>query len=146
MKTSRRIILASGFALALVSLLPVTSATSSTVMSAPEALEAANRGELILVDIRTRAEWRETGLAEPAKAISMHEAGFVRNLTEALGGDRTRPLALICATGGRSAHMSQILATAGFSNIIDVSEGMIGSSVGPGWIKRGLPLKTWVPN
>ena len=56
MKTSRRIILASGFALALVSLLPVTSATASTVMSAPEALEAANRGELILVDIRTRAD------------------------------------------------------------------------------------------
>ena len=71
----------------------------------------------------------------------MHEAGFVRNLAEALGGNRSSPVALICAIGGRSAHMQRILATAGFTNVIDVSEGMFGSSAGPGWLKRGLPVK-----
>ena len=117
---------------------------SSGIMSAPDALAAADRGEIVLVDIRTRGEWKQSGLAEPALAISMHEAGFVRNLAKALGGDRSRPLALICAVGGRSAHMQRILATAGFTNVIDVSEGMFGSSAGPGWLKRGLPVKTWV--
>lgn len=116
----------------------------SGIMSAPDALAAADRGEIVLVDIRTRGEWKQSGLAEPALAISMHEAGFVRNLAKALGGDRSRPLALICAVGGRSAHMQRILATAGFTNVIDVSEGMFGSSAGPGWLKRGLPVKTWV--
>lgn len=124
---------------------PVVQA-SSGIMSAPNALAAAARGEIVLVDIRTRGEWKQSGLAEPALAISMHEAGFVRNLTRALGGDRSRPLALICAVGGRSAHMQRILATAGFTNVIDVSEGMFGSSAGPGWLKRGLPVKTWVQN
>nr|ALL53621.1 putative sulfur transferase [uncultured bacterium fosmid I5J7] len=117
---------------------------ASNIMSAPDALAAAASGEVVLVDIRTRGEWKQSGLAEPALAISMHEAGFVRNLAKALGGDRSRPLALICAVGGRSAHMQRILATAGFTNVIDVSEGMFGSSAGPGWLKRGLPVKSWV--
>jgi len=119
---------------------------SSGIMSAPDALAAAAKGELVLVDIRTRGEWKQTGLAEPAHAISMHEAGFVRNLAKALGGNRANKVALICATGGRSAHMQRILATAGFTNVVDVSEGMIGSSAGPGWLRRGLPIKAWTPN
>ncbi|MEM7633808.1 MAG: rhodanese-like domain-containing protein [Pseudomonadota bacterium] len=121
---------------------PVVYAASG-IMSAPDAMAAATRGEVVLVDIRTRGEWKQSGLAQPALAISMHEAGFVRNLAKALGGDRSRPLALICAVGGRSAHMQRILATAGFTNVIDVSEGMFGSSAGPGWLKRGLPVKDW---
>lgn len=124
---------------------PVVGAASG-IMSAPDALAAAASGEVVLVDIRTRGEWKQTGLAQPALAISMHEAGFVRNLARALGGNRTNPVALICATGGRSAHMQGILATAGFTNVIDVSEGMFGSSAGPGWLKRGLPVKTWAQN
>ncbi|MEM9472588.1 MAG: rhodanese-like domain-containing protein [Pseudomonadota bacterium] len=119
---------------------------SSGIMSAPDALAAAASGEVVLVDIRTRGEWKQSGLAEPALAISMHEAGFVRNLAKALGGNRTNPVALICATGGRSAHMQRILATAGFTNVVDVSEGMFGSKAGPGWLKRGLPVKPWVQN
>jgi rhodanese-related sulfurtransferase len=119
---------------------------SSAVMSAPDALAAAASGEIVLVDIRTRGEWKQTGLAKPALAISMHEAGFVRNLAKALGGNRANPVALICATGGRSAHMQRILATAGFTNVIDVSEGMFGSGAGPGWLKRGLPVKNWTHN
>ena len=123
---------------------PSAVRAASNIMSAPDALAAAARGDVVLVDIRTRGEWKQSGLAEPALAISMHEAGFVRNLTKALGGDRSRPLALICAVGGRSAHMQRLLATAGFTNVIDVSEGMFGSGAGPGWLKRGLPVKTWV--
>lgn len=124
---------------------PLVNASSGK-MSAPDALAAAAKGEIVLVDIRTRGEWKQTGLAKPALAISMHEAGFVRNLARALRGNRTSTVALICATGGRSAHMQRILATAGFTNVIDVSEGMIGSSAGPGWLRRGLPVKAWRPN
>ena len=122
---------------------PVVQA-SSGIMSAPDALAAAARGEIVLVDIRTRGEWKQTGLAKPALAISMHEAGFVRNLARALGSNRAGRVALICATGGRSAHLQRILVTAGFANVVDISEGMMGSSAGPGWLKRGLPVKAWV--
>ena len=134
------LIVSSVFTTAMV---PVVQASSGN-MSAPAALAAADKGEIILVDIRTRGEWKQTGLAKPALAISMHEAGFVRNLARALGGNRAGRVALICATGGRSAHLQRILVTAGFANVVDVSEGMMGSSAGPGWLKRGFPVKAWV--
>jgi len=134
------LLVSSVFAAATVPLLHA----SSGIMSAPAALAAADKGEIILVDIRTRGEWKQTGLAKPALAISMHEAGFVRNLAHALGGNRAGRVALICATGGRSAHLQRILVTAGFANVVDVSEGMMGSSAGPGWLKRGFPVKAWV--
>ena len=38
---------------------------SSGIMSAPDALAAAARGDVVLVDIRTRGEWKQSGLAEP---------------------------------------------------------------------------------
>ena len=51
-----------------------------------------------------------------------------------------RPLALICATGIRSASVLRALRLAGYDDFIDVSEGMLGSDRGPGWIKAGLPV------
>ena len=138
---------ASGLAVACFAFLAAGGAKASpSIMSAPDALAAAQSGQIILVDIRTRGEWQQTGLAQPALPISMHEAGFIRNLAAALGGDRTRPVAIICAVGGRTAHMAGILKTAGFTNVFDVSEGMFGSSAGPGWLKRGLPVKPWLPD
>ncbi len=70
----------------------------------------------------------------------MHERGFEKRLFAAreLAGDK--PIALICATGGRSARLLAALKRAGYSGFIDVSEGMLGSRRGPGWIARGLPI------
>jgi len=146
MKLNRRHTIALMVSTAIATAVAPQVYASSGKMSAPEALAAAAKGEIVLVDIRTRGEWKQTGLAKPALAISMHEAGFVRNLARALGGNRANTVALICATGGRSAHMQRILATAGFTNVVDVSEGMIGSSAGPGWLRRGLPTKSWLSN
>ena len=123
----------------------VHAAGDPAQMSAPEALEAATRGEAVLVDIRSREEWQQTGLAEPALPISMHEGGFVQKLLEAMDGDPSRPVAIICATGGRTRYLQNVLTSNGFSNIIDVSEGMMGSPAGPGWLKRGLPVKQLKP-
>lgn len=144
MLMNRRVVLLSVAALA-VAPSAASAAGEPAQMSAPEALEAASKGEAVLVDIRSREEWLETGLAEPALPISMHEGGFVQKLLEAMGGDPLRPVAIICATGGRTRYLQNVLASNGFSNIIDVSEGMMGSPAGPGWLKRGLPVKRWKP-
>lgn len=53
------------------------------------------------------------------------------------------PIALICAVGNRSAFLQGWLRKAGFENVFDVSEGMIGGRLGAGWIKSGLPLRRW---
>ena len=118
-----------------------SSAWAAGKMSASDAHKLALSGDVLLVDIRTHGEWKQTGLGATALAISMHKPGFVDKLAEAAGQDKNKKIALICATGGRSNWLQGQLAKFGFTNVVDVSEGMLGSSAGPGWLKAGLPVK-----
>lgn len=111
------------------------------ILSAPEAHEAAANGTIPLIDIRTPSEWDETGVPENAFAINMISPGFVRDLDAALDGDRSKPFAMICATGGRTRFMASALRKLGFTSPLDVSEGMMGSGAGPGWLARKLPVR-----
>ncbi|QPC43863.1 rhodanese-like domain-containing protein [Kaustia mangrovi] len=105
-----------------------------------EAYERARAGTLVLVDIRTPPEWRRTGIGAGAVPLDMRDGSFRDELLDALGGDPSTPVAVICASGGRSARLQERLSLAGFTNVIDVPEGMTGGANGPGWIARGLPL------
>ena len=49
----------------------------------------------------------------------------------------------MCARGVRSRRLTARLTEAGFTNIIDVPEGMLGSSAGPGWLKNDLPTTAY---
>jgi rhodanese-related sulfurtransferase len=111
-----------------------------TLITAPEALAAVEAGHLTLVDIRRPDEWALTGIGQGATPLDMRRDDFEAALLAVVGGDRAAPLALICARGVRSRGMAMRLAQAGFSHVIDVPEGMLGSGAGPGWIKRGLPV------
>ena len=111
-------------------------------ISAAEAHRRAAAGEILLVDIRTPREWRRTGLGTSAVPIDMRRQDFLDALAAA-GGGTGRPVALICARGGRSARMALRLQQAGYAQIIDVAEGMLGSGAGPGWIAAGLPVAAW---
>jgi len=121
------------------------SQTARLVTSAAVAHKQAVDGELVLVDIRRPEEWLATGIPASGYAITMHQNGrnFLKSLMAAAGNDRNQRIALICATGGRSEYLQKILRQAGFSNIIDVSEGMLGSPVGSGWLKQKLPVRRW---
>lgn len=118
----------------------VVVAATREIWSAAEAADALAQDRISLIDVRSRPEWVETGVATGSWPISMHESGFEQRLFAArdLSGDK--PIALICATGGRSGRLLRALKRAGYAGFIDVSEGMLGSSVGPGWIARGLPV------
>jgi len=131
-------VLALPLALALVLLSP--AAVGNDTISVRQAHDKALRGEILLVDIRSPEEWRDTGVGEGAHAISMHRPDFMARIDAMTGGDRTRPVALICARGGRSASMQRALAERGYGRVLDVAEGMLGSSHGPGWLKEGLPI------
>ncbi|TMV09643.1 rhodanese-like domain-containing protein [Ruegeria sediminis] len=112
-------------------------------LSVQDAHEGAVAGDLVLIDIRTPQEWRATGIGEGAHPIDMRRADFVQAMVDAAGPDRNRAIALICARGVRSARLSLELAEAGFANIVDVPEGMLGSRAGPGWVKAGLPVRDY---
>lgn len=71
----------------------------------------------------------------------MRRKDFIAALDQVTGGDKSVPVALICARGVRSARLSNRLTEAGYTNIIDVPEGMLGSPAGPGWLQSGLPVR-----
>lgn len=104
-----------------------------------EAHAAAMRGDVLLVDIRRPDEWMRTGVGEGAIPIDMRRPDFVQVLL-AHAGTTDRPVALICARGVRSRQLSSALLNAGFSRVIDVPEGMLGSGAGPGWLASDLPV------
>lgn len=114
-------------------------------IDAPTAYAQAQSGALTLIDIRRPDEWKQTGVAKGALEIDMAHpqgtAGFVKQVEAEVGG-KNAPVALICRTGNRTTQMQRALVEAGFTNVINVKEGMAGSGAGPGWLARGLPVET----
>lgn len=117
-----------------------TVPSSGGNLTPPDAHSLAVSDKITLVDIRRPDEWAKTGSGEGAHRLDMRRKDFIPELMKLVDGDPSKPVAVICARGHRSFRMSRALKNAGFTNIIDVPEGMLGSSKGPGWIKRNLPL------
>lgn len=114
---------------------------AADTLLAPEALKRAQAGELVLIDVRLRSEWKESGIASIAIPLSMHEKGFLEGLEKIKQSHQGKEIALICATGGRTAYLQKELLKRNLGSTIDVSEGMFGNGNEPGWLKRGLPIK-----
>lgn len=119
------------------------SLSGGGLLSPDEAHTRASAGEILLIDIRRPDEWAETGLGTSARPLDMRVPDFATQLLEIAGGDPSAPVALICARGVRSRHVTAALREAGFTQIYDVPEGMLGSVAGPGWLERGLPVMPW---
>lgn len=109
------------------------------LLTPPEAHAYAVAGDITLIDIRRPDEWAETGIGEGAKPLDMRRQDFIAELDKIVDGKRGAPVALICARGVRSRRMTEMLTQAGYTQIIDIPEGMLGSRVGPGWLQRALP-------
>ncbi len=108
-------------------------------LSAEQALEMSQKGELTIIDVRTPMEWMRSGVAEGALTITPQNPAFMQELNEAVGGDLSKPIALICATGNRTAMIQRFLREQGYSAVADISEGMMGNFSAPGWLQKNLP-------
>lgn len=115
-------------------------AEGASRITVEEAHQRAIAGDLILVDVRRPDEWQSTGIGEGALPLDMRRPDFIEALLQITGGDTSKPVAVICARGVRSARMTQALTDAGFTALIDVPEGMLGSFAGDGWLAKGLPV------
>ena len=83
-----------------------------------------------IVDIRTEAEWKETGLLKGAIPITFFdERGryniplFLKELSQKV--DVKKPFALVCRTGSRTKLVSQFLSSELGYNVYDLSGGMM---------------------
>ncbi len=120
-------------------------ASAGGLISAPEAHAKSQAGELLIIDVRSPREWRASGVPAGARRVTIHNprgaAGFLEDILAAVAGDKTRPLGLICARGARSDRAHRFLHAKGFTEVVDIGEGMLGQGAQPGWIARGLPVE-----
>ena len=118
-------------------------ADNAGIIAPEEALALMTKGELLVIDVRTPAEWRQTGIPIGASTIdiSMGSQEFVADVLRAAGGDRTRALAVICRSGHRSTMAKALLDDNGFTHVYNIKEGVLGGGNGPGWKARSLPMR-----
>ena len=103
-------------------------------MAPAEANEALAAGKIVLVDIRTPAEWAETGVAKGAVPLDMTSASFQTDFATLFAANPGKKIALICRSGNRSGQLSAIMESSGLTNIIDVTGGTNE------WLAAGLPV------
>jgi len=134
------IILCAVFALLL---LGASAARAEPDMSAPQVFEALRQGRILVIDIRTPGEWRETGVIPGAGRVDFYQGPEVllKSVLQMAGGDRSAPIALVCRTGNRTTQAQKFLQAQGFTQVYDLREGMAGSAAGPGWLNRRLPVE-----
>lgn len=108
-----------------------------------EAWELFQRGDAILVDIRTPQELSNVGgVPEAPNVVWAHapamvpDPGFVQELSKI--AKPTDTVLLLCRSSRRSVAAANALADAGWSDVFNILEGFEGNGV-DGWIARGLP-------
>jgi rhodanese-related sulfurtransferase len=113
------------------------------IILAREAFTRMRIGTLLLVDIRTPEEWQETGVPEGARPITAQQnnTDFLKQILAAAGSNRSRTLALIDRNGSRTSKLIGDLRRAGFTQVLNVADGIAGNAYGPGWVKSGLPMQ-----
>ncbi|MCX7888983.1 MAG: rhodanese-like domain-containing protein [Rhodobacteraceae bacterium] len=90
-------------------------------------------GRMALIDVRETAEIRASGLAKGAIHIPL---GLIPTRTDPAAPDRPaaladgRPVALYCASGGRSGRAAQIMRQLGYAEVVNI--GGLGDWVAAG--------------
>ncbi len=85
--------------------------------------------EMVVVDIRTAPEWRQTGVVKGSHCITFFELhgnydaeGFLKKM-DALGG-KEQLIGLICRTGSRTSQVAHFMAQKGY-NVKNLDGGVM---------------------
>jgi len=123
-----------------------TASAEPGLLPADSAWTMVQRGDLVVLDVRTPTEWAMTGLPRDSHGTNLQDRDFIEQARGAVLGDLDQPVAVICRSGSRSKQAASTLEEAGFTHVYDISEGMSGNEgSGEGWLKRGLPTDPFIP-
>lgn len=115
----------------------MTAIPAAKEISVQETHELKASDAVALVDVRRESEWRDTGMAEGAIGATLQDDDFLEQVLAVVGGDKSKPVALICRSGGRSAKAQKMLEADGYTTVINVAGGTLD------WIKQDLPLQEY---
>ena len=124
----------------------------SAKTASPEEVQSLVAEGYAYVDVRTEAEF-DSGHPPGAFNVPVTLAGapnpeFVAVLERAFGKDAK--LVLGCKAGPRSHRAAELLAAAGFTDLVEMPAGMAGGRDAfgralPGWAQSGLPVEMGAP-
>jgi phage shock protein E len=118
---------------ALVLILQLATAclrAQSGLVSPTEFSARADKAAFTLLDVRTEEEWN-AGHLDGAVRIDRFADDFEAELKKL---DKSKPVLVYCAAGGRSSDAYDMLVSLGFKQVLDLDGGMRG------WRKAGLPV------
>lgn len=108
----------------------------------------------LFVDVRMEIEYLYVGHPPGVVHVPWYEypemqprpAAFVEQVAREAGGDRARPVVLLCRSGKRTVDAGQALEAAGFTEVVNVLHGFEGELDEHfqrgrlnGWRHDGLP-------
>ena len=109
-------------------LLLIFSVAACAETAAPYPDAAFYSKDITIVDIRTEAEWHQTGIIAGSKTITFFdengeydEADFLRRLDRVI--DKNEEFAIICRSGRRSRIAARILVQNGY-RVIEIGGGI----------------------
>ena len=85
----------------------------------------------VIIDVRTEKEWKGKHISG-ATLIPINE---LKGRLSELDQYKDKQIIMHCAVGGRSKQAVEILQKAGFSDVLNMSGGIVA------WEKEGLPLE-----
>lgn len=108
-----------------------------------EAWELFQRGDAVVVDVRTIEELRDVGAVPTASHVAWaiapamaRNVNFESELAQVAGASDN--ILLLCRSARRSAAAADALTQAGWPNAFNILEGFEGNGA-DGWLARGLP-------
>lgn len=113
-------------------------------ISVEDAFKKVQTGEIVLVDVRTPEEWKNTGLPLDSHSITVDadkplRKDFLQKIRGAVYGDTSQPIALICRSGNRSGKVAEALQKQGFETVYNVEGGNTD------WQSTDLPTMPFIP-
>lgn len=84
---------------------------------------------MVLLDVRTPEEYRQAHL----RGAMLVPVGELQKRIKEI--PRERAVLVYCAVGSRSAYAAGLLASKGYREIYDMTDGLVG------WFKNGFPME-----
>ncbi len=98
------------------------AARSQTVLDAAQTESMIQKNKRVqIVDVRTPEEWAETGVIKGAHRINFNGPDFQAQVGRL---NKTKPVIVYCAAGGRSPRAAAQLVKMGFKKVYDYAGGM----------------------
>ncbi len=109
------------------------------------------KNKLLIFDIRTKKEWKMTGVIPNSILINMHDnnnlerENFLNEVSSELELHKNENIAFICASGARSKVVMDFFINKGYKNIFHIPDGIMGKQSN-GWLFQGYPVTNYVEN